>query len=406
MMSSKYTFKRLAEDVLADAGKPMGSEEIWSYAIEHGFADKFDTNGKTPQASIGAQIYTDIRDNQASPFVQVSRHPALFGLRAWPDVVLDMTPTYTLAELVRDVLASVGNPMSVDEVFDHAVDTGLDQRLSGTVKGLTKSSLNTCMNGMARGDAPTLRKTSTKPTRFDFVDGAAPTKIEDATTDDGVPVNERDLHPLLTTFVRSNGHFKCRTKTIHHEISVKGPHGSDRWSYPDLVGVYYPFDDYEGETVGLIETLRDNPYKVFSFEMKWKLDTGTLREKYFQAVSNSSWANEGYIVAPTISTEESFLDDLSRLVNAFGIGVIRLDVENIEQSEILFPAAQRERLDWATVDRLVARNADFRRFVADINADAKTGMVRGSFDKAISPEEYDDWIAGTSVARLLPGKDG
>ncbi len=237
------------------------------------------------------------------------------------------------------------------------------------------------------------------------VDGAAPAMDADATTDDGVPVNERDLHPLLTTFVGSNGHFRCRTKTIHHEISVKGPHGSDRWSYPDLVGVYYLFDDYEGETVGLIETLRDNPYKVFSFEMKWKLDTGTLREKYFQAVSNSSWANEGYIVAPTISTEESFLDDLSRLVNAFGIGVIRLDVENIEQSEILYPAAQRDRLDWATVDRLVARNADFKRFVADINADAKTGMVRGSFETAISPEEYDDWSAGTSVARLLPEKD-
>ena len=140
--------------------------------------------------------------------------------------------------------------------------------------------------------------------------------------------------------------------------------------------------------------------------MKWKLDTGTLREKYFQVVSNSSWANEGYVIAPTISTEESFLDDLSRLVNVFGIGVICLDIENIEQSEILYPAAQRDRLDWATVDRLVARNANFRRFVADINADAKTGMMRGSFETAISPEEYDDWIAGTSVARLLPGKDG
>lgn len=81
-MSSKYTFKRLAEDVLTDAGEPMGSEGIWSYAIEHGFAERVDTDGKTPQASIGAQIYTDIRDNQASPFVQVSRHPALFGLRA------------------------------------------------------------------------------------------------------------------------------------------------------------------------------------------------------------------------------------------------------------------------------------------------------------------------------------
>lgn len=32
---------------------------------------------------------------------------------------------------------------------------------------------------------------------------------------------ERDLHPLLTSFVYGDSHFKCYTKTIYHEKSNK-----------------------------------------------------------------------------------------------------------------------------------------------------------------------------------------
>jgi hypothetical protein len=41
--------------------------------------------------------------------------------------------------------------------------------------------------------------------------------------------------------------------------------------------------------------------------MKKNLNFTNLREYYFQAVSNSSWANEGYIVALDIDEDESFL---------------------------------------------------------------------------------------------------
>ncbi len=83
------------------------------------------------------------------------------------------------------------------------------------------------------------------------------------------------------------------------------------------------------------------------------MSTGKLREYFFQAVSNSSWANEGYLVASSISNDSDFLEDLQRLSNAFGIGVIRLDIEYAAQSEILFQAQQRETLDWSSmVDRL------------------------------------------------------
>src|SRR5450756_862996 len=53
---------------------------------------------------------------------------------------------------------------------------------------------------------------------------------------------ERDLHILLSTFVYSNPHFNCYTKTIYHEFSKKGKKGFNKWLHPDIVGIYFPFD--------------------------------------------------------------------------------------------------------------------------------------------------------------------
>ena len=72
--------------------------------------------------------------------------------------------------------------------------------------------------------------------------------------------------------------------------------------------------------------------------MKIDINLSNLREYYFQAVSNSSWAHERYLVAIHIVEEPELIDEMRRLNNAFGIGVIRLDAEHFMQSEILFSA--------------------------------------------------------------------
>lgn len=402
-MASRYTFRMLAHDVLEKTGRPMTAEEIWSTGIGYGLADLVGSSGKTPERSIQAQLYMEIKDNATSSmFVQVSKRPVLFALRGQTDTLLEVEDDYVVDDLIRDVLSSSDNALTVDEVYE-AVLRELPKRLT-VAGGLKRNTLVTQLNALSSSGGSGIVKMSSNPTRFALADVSA---IEDAgeTVALAKPMakkRERDLHSLLTTFVAADRHFKCRTKTIRQETSRKGSKNSDKWSHPDLVGIYFPFEDYDDETVHLIETMRDNPYKVFSFEMKWELKASDLREYYFQAVSNSSWANEGYLVAPKIDDDETFLDDLARLVNAFGIGVIRLDVDNIEQSEILFPAREHERLDWATVDRLVSMNHDFRAFVRRIHGMADASQVWGDFfDKPLAPEKYDDYVRGTSVSRLL-----
>ena len=63
------------------------------------------------------------------------------------------------------------------------------------------------------------------------------------------------------------------------------------------------------------------------WSLKKRLSFSNLREAFFQAVSNSSWANEGYLVAADISTDEDFQAELHRLSASFGIAIIQLDIE-------------------------------------------------------------------------------
>ena len=163
--------------------------------------------------------------------------------------------------------------------------------------------------------------------------------------------------------------------------------------HPDLVGVYFPFNDYIKETTDLIQQFNESIIRLFSFEMKIKLNFSNLREYYFQAVSNSSWANEGYLVALDIDDSNELLEELLRLNNAFGIGIIKLNLENIEQSEIIVAAKPREVIDWDTVDRLAYKNPDFKEFI--------TSVINSNKINSIHKEDFDKIILGEDVAKYI-----
>lgn len=144
--------------------------------------------------------------------------------------------------------------------------------------------------------------------------------MEDANS----PQNERKLHPLLANFVYSHSHFNAYVKTIYHEVSSRSPKGANRCLHPDLVGIHFTFEDYETETQIIQSLTKASLCRFYSFEVKVRLEYGNLREAFLQAVSNSSWANEGYLVTTKIIQEIYFKDELARLNKVFGIGISRV----------------------------------------------------------------------------------
>ncbi|NHA49195.1 HTH domain-containing protein [Helicobacter pylori] len=215
---------------------------------------------------------------------------------------------------------------------------------------------------------------------------------------------ERDLHPLLVKFLNEDPNFKLLCKTIYHEKCLKDKKGKCEWNYPDIVGVYFPYNKYfpyngyEEETLKFLHHTGQKRHKLFSFELKTSIGFPNLKESYFQAVSNSTWANEGYLVVKNISEKdkEDILDELRRLNQSFGIGVIKLESE-ISNSKILLPAKEKE-IDIPTLNMLIEQSSeDFKPFMANINKQIEKGLdtavdMGEFFDEALDDEAMQKYI--------------
>lgn len=76
----KASFKDAAYEVLRAERRPLSAQEITSAALRRGLLR---TAGKTPDATLSARLYMDIKTRQAeSAFVQLGKNR--FGLREWP----------------------------------------------------------------------------------------------------------------------------------------------------------------------------------------------------------------------------------------------------------------------------------------------------------------------------------
>jgi len=78
---SNLTLRKLAIVVLDKTKTPMTVEEIWEYALDSNEIDTTKFQGKTPWRTIGAIIYTSIKDKgEQSDFKKIPGRPTKFGL--------------------------------------------------------------------------------------------------------------------------------------------------------------------------------------------------------------------------------------------------------------------------------------------------------------------------------------
>lgn len=296
---------------------------------------------------------------------------------------------YTFLDLVLDVLNESDRPLTINEIWDIASRKDLVKKVGSSGKTPIKTLAARIYIDIRDNDNTKIKKVTKRPATF-YIKNKVIKEISNEDEDKGnVEDNnyhERDLHILLSSFVNVDSEFACLTKTIYHEKSPRNKKGCNEWVHPDIVGVHFPYDDYSPEIVNLQTQLGYRKHKIYSFEMKKKIDFSNLRECYFQAVSNSSWANEGYLVALDVSNNEEFMSELRRLNNAFGIGIIRLNAENISQSEVLFPSKISENLDWDTIDKL-SDNPDFKQFLKEITSTTHSNKQHKVYDEVMSTDE-------------------
>ncbi len=309
--------------------------------------------------------------------------------------------SYTFNDLAIDVLNQAEKPMTYQEIWQKAEELTLTEKIKSSGKTPWQTLGARIFVDVRDNPNSKFIKVGKRPARF-FLKSRKSEITEDIvkkieieetkTIKEKTKWKERDLHPLLTYFVYANPSFGrgrgVLTKTIFHEKSQKKVYSE--WLYPDLVGFYLPLEDWELELIELGKLSDNNLIKLYSFELKKTLNKGNYRESYFQAVSNSSWANEGYLVASEIKQDDEFLSELERLTLSFGIGIIHLDLSDFDSSSILFPAIPKTNLDWETMNKLCAQNGDFRKFIQDVRIDFESKRIhKAEYDKLINePTEY------------------
>lgn len=182
---------------------------------------------------------------------------------------------------------------------------------------------------------------------------------------------EEELYPILINYLKTEKKLYCQ-RIDDKRSRNQGGRGSNHWLHPDIVAMQ-PLDRGWDS---LIKPCTDNRSRVrlWSFEVKKKLNTANVRESFFQAVSNSSWANEGYLVSAEIS--ENIEEELKMLSSLHGIGVILLNSDNPSESEIIFPAHTRIEVDWQSVNRILKENSDFKEYIELVSNYYQTGLLR------------------------------
>lgn len=176
-----------------------------------------------------------------------------------------------------------------------------------------------------------------------------------------VTFHERDLHPLLCCFLHHQG---IMAKTIFHEKSKKDDE-HQKWIHPDIIGAKF-VEQINTVSNSLFKAIsKKDSLRLYSYELKRKIDNDyELKKCFFQAVSNSSWANNGYLVAFEIN--EDLKDELARLNHSFGIGFILLKA-NPYESQIWLEAKDRQ-IDFKTVSKLCEINPNFKDFIKFVEA--------------------------------------
>jgi len=234
---------------------------------------------------------------------------------------------------------------------------------------------------------PALKSTENRPRRFYYSeqsDSAEAIQAAAAAEEDGpaegpqatgprVP-GEHKLYPVLCDYLWTELQVLGKRIDEKRSSNLRGPRGN-QWLHPDVVGLEDLGAHWHREVRDCVAQVADRRMRLWSFEVKVLINRANVRETYFQAVSNSSWANFGYLVAPMVQGSDT-LKELRMLYAAHGIGVIQLDTDTPSESEILIPARERPEIDWTAASRLASENKDMLALIKLVRQFHQTGEAR------------------------------
>ena len=291
----------------------------------------------------------------------------------------------TYYDAAKKVLEQSDVPMRLNEIWEKSCELGYDKQIEETGKKknsdfqMSKTPITSLASSIYKdikynpdttifvkvGRGEFFLKSKINSSNQNLINNTNEEDTDDIIVNNSAnkKILEEDLHIPLTKYLYS---MKIYSKTINANATDVNLKGKMKWGTPDIIAV--TFKDYINKSVlKLFNYINLPTTELYAYELKLKLTLGNLTEYYFQALSNSGWANEAWLVAMEINENDiDLMEEIKRLNQSFGVGIIRLDYNNPEDSEILFSAKKRNDLDIDTMHKL-CNNRQFQDFIDDVN---------------------------------------
>lgn len=222
--------------------------------------------------------------------------------------------------------------------------------------------------------SPNIKMTAERPRKYCYSEKTDEELIEAAekkTTQNGHP--EHDSYPFLCEYLHDELNIFPKRINEKKSSNRNGKNGN-LWLHPDIVGLKNLSDDWDNDVINCANKHAFNKTSLWSFEVKVTINLSNVREAFFQTVSNSSWANYSYLAAQEI--DDKAMDELRILCARHQIGLIKLDMNQPQESQILIPAPEKNSLDWDMINRIVNENQDFKDFINLITEFYQTGKIK------------------------------
>lgn len=223
--------------------------------------------------------------------------------------------------------------------------------------------------------------------------------------------NTQSEEKFRSIFTRlSDMNYAVFSRSIEHTKATKGTKGKNRWKFPDVVTLHWDTTVVDPESNRLYpevfsvrQASGDHVFVIESTELKVNVSVPSLREYFFQCVSNSKWANRTTLAIACAIDDESVEDEIRRLGMSYGVHVktyglteesfleipnadtiIEMDPAEFEtlvddlgiDVKTVSPIVDRASLDWPHIADMRTTHSDFKRILEWISSSIADKRVR------------------------------
>lgn len=281
----------------------------------------------------------------------------------------------TFFEVIKKILGEKKIPLSFNEIWEIVDQKNYKEKCTDFKNDRKKELLLKLINDVDNNSGSVFKRLGYHRSKFIMKEDEhdnLPTRRElYENKSQSENIDCKDIEHKLSAYL--NTYVNLYTKTISYKIDKVTNY--TLWLHPFMAGVYFP----EKESRGYAELKKEIGKSVilYSFEIIKNLGFHNLRESFFQALSTSIWANKSYMIAIDIEDENEpdFQAEFEKLSNKYGVGLIKLNVERPDASDIIYTATYNKDIDGRMIDKLTEESRNYNIFLESVEKWLNNGTV-------------------------------